>query len=68
MIILSQIDDRKAVLGLYNAAYEICNGQNEPTFPRLGQLIIDYENPLKKLTEDLGPLNRVNIFLLLLWL
>uniref|UniRef100_A0A9J2PDS2 Membrane-associated protein gex-3 n=1 Tax=Ascaris lumbricoides TaxID=6252 RepID=A0A9J2PDS2_ASCLU len=59
MVLLSRVDDRKAVLGLFNAAFEMANGQSEPTFPRLGQMIIDYENPLKKLAEDLGPLNRL---------
>ncbi|VDD97664.1 unnamed protein product, partial [Enterobius vermicularis] len=59
MILVSRVDDRRAVLGLYNAAFELSNGQNESTFPRLGQMILDYENPLKKLSEDLGPLNRL---------
>ncbi|VDM14231.1 unnamed protein product, partial [Wuchereria bancrofti] len=59
MVLLSRVDDRKAVLGLFNAAYELSNGQSEPTFPRLGQMIIEYDNPWKKLTEDLGPLNRL---------
>ncbi|CAG9537731.1 unnamed protein product [Cercopithifilaria johnstoni] len=59
MVLLSRVDDRKAVLGLFNAAYELSNGQSEPTFPRLGQMIIEYDNPWKKLAEDLGPLNRL---------
>lgn len=59
MILLSRVEDRKAVLGLYNAAYDLQHGQSEASFPRLGQMILDYENPLKKLHEDLGPLNRL---------
>ncbi|TMS37405.1 hypothetical protein L596_004342 [Steinernema carpocapsae] len=59
MILLSKVEDRRAVLGLFNAAYDLSHGQSEPSFPRLGQMIIDYENPLKKLAEDLGPLNRL---------
>ncbi|CAD6196765.1 unnamed protein product [Caenorhabditis auriculariae] len=59
MILLSRIDDRKAVLGLFNAAYDLQHGQSESTFPRLGQMILDYEHPLKKLHEDLLPLNRL---------
>lgn len=59
MILLSRIEDRKAVLGLFNAAYDLQHGQSEASFPRLGQMILDYENPLKKLNEDLGPLNRL---------
>lgn len=46
-------------LGLYNAAYDLSNGQSEASFPRLGQMIIDYDTPLKKLSEELGPFNRV---------
>lgn len=59
MILLSRIEDRKAVLGLFNAAYDLQHGQSEASFPRLGQMILDYEIPLKKLNEDLGPLNRL---------
>lgn len=59
MWLLSRVDDRKAVLGLFNAAYDLNHGQSEPSFPRLGQMIIDYDNPFKKLQEDLGPLNRL---------
>uniref|UniRef100_A0A1I8ADZ0 Nck-associated protein 1 n=1 Tax=Steinernema glaseri TaxID=37863 RepID=A0A1I8ADZ0_9BILA len=61
MILLSKVDDRRAVLGLFNAAYDLTHAQSEPSFPRLGQMIIDYENPLRKLAEDLGPLNRLII-------
>ncbi|KAH8356123.1 hypothetical protein KR093_006451, partial [Drosophila rubida] len=47
MIVLSRVEDRKAVLGLYNAAYELQNNQADTGFPRLGQMILDYEVPLK---------------------
>lgn len=67
MVLLSRVDDRKAVLGLFNAAYELSNGQSEPAFPRLGQMIIEYDNPWKKLAEDLGPLNRVLFIFVLLF-
>ncbi|VDO42186.1 unnamed protein product [Haemonchus placei] len=59
MILLSRVDDRKVVLGLFNAAYDLTHVQSEASFPRLGQMILDYEHPLKKLSEDLGPLNRL---------
>ena len=58
-IILSKIDDRKTVLGLFNIAYEMTNGHGDSSFPRLGQMIIDYENPLKKITDDFVPHSRV---------
>ncbi len=55
MILLSKVDDRKTVLGLYTIAHEIVNGQGDPGFPRLGQMIVDYEAPMKKLSEDFVP-------------
>ncbi|KAF4093728.1 hypothetical protein AMELA_G00005270 [Ameiurus melas] len=55
ILMLSRIDDRKALIGMYNCAYELSNGSSDPSFPRLGQMIIEYENPLKKLTEEFGP-------------
>lgn len=52
MLLIARVEDRKAVLGLFNYAYEAQNGRSDEYFPRLGQLIIDYENPLKKLSEE----------------
>ena len=31
------------------------HGQGDPSFPRLGQMIVDYETPMKKLAEDFVP-------------
>ena len=58
MILLSRVDDRKAVLGLFNAAYEMSQNQADPSFPRLGQMIVDYDPPLKKLSEEFVPHTR----------
>ncbi|GAB6026086.1 hypothetical protein CHUAL_012289 [Chamberlinius hualienensis] len=55
MILLSRVEDRKAVLGLFNAAHEITHGQSDSNFPRLGQMIMDYDAPLKKLAEEFIP-------------
>ncbi|KAG8176652.1 hypothetical protein JTE90_009846 [Oedothorax gibbosus] len=55
MILLARVDDRRAVLGLFNTAYEMLHGHNDASFPRLGQLIIDYDIPLKKLSEEFIP-------------
>ncbi|KAI1280571.1 Membrane-associated protein Hem [Halotydeus destructor] len=55
MILLSRVDDRKAVLGLFNTAHEMTHGHSDASFPRLGQLIIDYESPIKKLSEEFIP-------------
>ncbi|KAJ8688113.1 hypothetical protein QAD02_023908 [Eretmocerus hayati] len=55
MILLSRVEDRKAVLGLFNAAHEMVHNQSDPSFPRLGQMIMDYDMPLKKLSEEFVP-------------
>ncbi|XP_003739913.2 membrane-associated protein Hem [Galendromus occidentalis] len=55
LILLSRVEDRKAVLGLFNAAYEIIHGQCDQSFPRLGQMIVDYDPPLKKLADEFVP-------------
>lgn len=52
MILLSRVEDRKAVLGLFNAAHEMVHSQIDASFPRLGQMIVDYDAPLKKLSEE----------------
>lgn len=55
MILLSRVEDRKAVLGLFNAAHEMVHNQSDVNFPRLGQMIMDYEAPMKKLSEEFIP-------------
>uniref|UniRef100_A0A671MNE2 Nck-associated protein 1-like n=1 Tax=Sinocyclocheilus anshuiensis TaxID=1608454 RepID=A0A671MNE2_9TELE len=52
---LSRIDDKKAIVGMYNCAYEFSNGNSDPSFPRLGQMLIEYDHPWKKLSEEFGP-------------
>ncbi|CAF0929336.1 unnamed protein product [Didymodactylos carnosus] len=58
MILLSRVDDRKIVLGLYNVATDLTHGHGDSSFPRLGQLIIDYDQPLKKLHDEFVPHSR----------
>lgn len=53
--LIAKVDDRKAVLSLFNHAYEMQKGHGESNFPRLGQMIIDYENPWKKFAEEFTP-------------
>ncbi|XP_039297547.1 membrane-associated protein Hem isoform X2 [Nilaparvata lugens] len=55
MILLSRVEDRKAVLGLFNAAHEMVHSQGDVHFPRLGQMITEYEHPMKKLYEEFQP-------------
>ncbi|KAL0273323.1 UNVERIFIED_CONTAM: hypothetical protein PYX00_006016 [Menopon gallinae] len=55
MILLSRVEDRKAVLGLFNAAHEMIHHQKDSSFPRLGEMIVDYDPPIKKLSEEFVP-------------
>jgi len=47
-------------LGLYNVAHETTRGAMDNSFPRLAQMIMDYENPIKKMTEEFIPLSKVS--------
>ncbi|TSR04338.1 Nck-associated protein 1 [Bagarius yarrelli] len=55
MLLLSRIEERKAIIGLYNYAHEMTHGASDREYPRLGQMIVDYENPLKKMMEEFVP-------------
>uniref|UniRef100_A0A6G1S5S9 Membrane-associated protein Hem n=1 Tax=Aceria tosichella TaxID=561515 RepID=A0A6G1S5S9_9ACAR len=55
MILPTRVEDRKAVLSLYNLSHDMIHGHSDPAFPRLGQMIIDYEQPMKKLFEEFIP-------------
>ena len=52
MIPLSGVDDCKEVLGLFSTVYKMSKSQSVLSFPRLGQMVIDYNLPLKKLSEE----------------
>uniref|UniRef100_A0A7E4UN81 Nck-associated protein 1 n=1 Tax=Panagrellus redivivus TaxID=6233 RepID=A0A7E4UN81_PANRE len=58
MILLSRIEERKSLIGLYNVAHELSRGSPEPKYHRLAQLVVDYDQPLKKLSEDLSSIHR----------
>ncbi|XP_039602736.1 nck-associated protein 1-like isoform X1 [Polypterus senegalus] len=55
ILMLSRIDDRKVLVGMYNCAHEMSNGSSDSAYPRLGQMLLEYENPWKKMTEEFGP-------------
>uniref|UniRef100_A0A4W6EE67 NCK associated protein 1 like n=1 Tax=Lates calcarifer TaxID=8187 RepID=A0A4W6EE67_LATCA len=58
IITLSRIDDKKALVGMFNCAHEMTNGCSDSSYPRLGQMFVEYEHPWKKLTEEFGPHTR----------
>lgn len=55
ILLLSRIDDRKVIIGMFNCAHEMLHGHGESSYPRLGQMVLEYDNPLKKLSEEFGP-------------
>uniref|UniRef100_A0A8C5P070 Nck-associated protein 1-like n=1 Tax=Jaculus jaculus TaxID=51337 RepID=A0A8C5P070_JACJA len=55
ILLLSRIEDRRALIGLYSSAHEMRYGHSDPSFPRLAQMVLEYDHPLKKLTEEFGP-------------
>jgi NCK-associated protein 1 len=59
MILLSQVDDRRAITGLFNVAHEMSRGSQDPSFPRLGQMLTEYDHALRKISEDFTPLAKV---------
>ncbi|GAA6228038.1 nck-associated protein 1-like [Lates japonicus] len=58
IVTLSRIDDKKALVGMFNCAHEMTNGCSDSSYPRLGQMFVEYEHPWKKLTEEFGPHTR----------
>ncbi|KAJ8298681.1 hypothetical protein KUTeg_022741 [Tegillarca granosa] len=61
MILVSKVEDRRVVLSLYNVAHEYLHATGDPSYPRLGQMVIDYDNPMRKLAEEFVPHSRVVI-------
>lgn len=55
ILMLSRIDDKKALVGMYNCAHEMTNGSSDSSYPRLGQMLLEYDQPWKKLTEEFRP-------------
>ena len=55
MIIMGRIEDRKLICSVYNHVHDANRGQQETFFPRLGQMLLEYDHPIKKLSEDFSP-------------
>ena len=49
-----------SVTGLFNVAHENTRGSMDSHFPRLGQMIVDYDHPIRKMTEEFIPLGKVS--------
>uniref|UniRef100_A0A4W5Q0U9 NCK associated protein 1 like n=1 Tax=Hucho hucho TaxID=62062 RepID=A0A4W5Q0U9_9TELE len=59
IVMLSRVEDKKVLVGMYNCAHEMSNGSSDPAYPRLAQMFMEYEQPIKKLTEEFGPHTKV---------
>uniref|UniRef100_A0A8B9CM25 NCK associated protein 1 like n=1 Tax=Anser brachyrhynchus TaxID=132585 RepID=A0A8B9CM25_9AVES len=59
VLLLARTEDRRALVGMYHCAHEMSHGASDPSFARLGQMLLEYEHPLKKLTEEFGPHTKV---------
>lgn len=57
MVIMGSISERKLICSVFNHVYDANRGQHEPSFPRLGNMLIDYDQPLRKLSEEFTPCN-----------
>ncbi|XP_077644707.1 nck-associated protein 1-like [Lonchura striata] len=55
VLLLARAEERRLLLGLYHCAHEMSHGASEPGFARLAQMVLEYEQPLKKLPEEFGP-------------
>ena len=55
MIIMGRIEERKIICSVFNHVHDANRGQQEAFYPRLGQMLIDYDHPVKKMSEDFSP-------------
>ncbi|XP_057254831.1 nck-associated protein 1-like, partial [Pezoporus wallicus] len=55
VVLVARIEERRLLIGLYQCARELSTGSGDPGFPRLAQMVLDYEHPLKKLMEEFVP-------------
>ncbi|NXE30419.1 NCKPL protein, partial [Ardeotis kori] len=55
VLLLARTEDRRLLIGMYHCAHEMSHGTSDPSFARLGQMVLEYDHPLKKLTEEFGP-------------
>ncbi|XP_061743100.1 nck-associated protein 1-like isoform X2 [Nerophis ophidion] len=55
IITLARIDEKKALVGMFNCAHEMIKGSGDPSYPRLSQMLVECEHPWKKLTVEFGP-------------
>ncbi|NXA43326.1 NCKPL protein, partial [Eudromia elegans] len=55
VLLLARTEERRVLVGMYHCAHEMIHGTSEPNFARLAHMVLEYEQPLKKLPEEFGP-------------
>ncbi|KFM04271.1 Nck-associated protein 1-like, partial [Aptenodytes forsteri] len=55
VLLLARTEDRRLLIGMYHCAHEMSHGTSDSSFARLGQMVLEYDHPLKKLMEEFGP-------------
>lgn len=58
LIVLSRTEERKTLICVYELSQSEAQTQSKKTFPRLAQLFVDYDDPIRKLAEDFVPHTR----------
>ena len=51
-VLLSRVEDRKVIIGLYCHAHDVQNGFIEAGFAHLAEFIVQYYDPIKKLSDE----------------
>lgn len=51
-LLLSRVEDRKMIVGVYSHAYEVQNNCLEANYVELAEFIQDYFDPIKKLSDE----------------
>eukprot|EP01104_Vermistella_antarctica_P018181 TRINITY_DN6651_c0_g2_i1.p1 TRINITY_DN6651_c0_g2~~TRINITY_DN6651_c0_g2_i1.p1 ORF type:complete len:1159 (+),score=342.64 TRINITY_DN6651_c0_g2_i1:203-3679(+) len=54
---LEKITDRKNIVATYAKVYQNIKGSTEPSFQKLGQYIVEYDHPLRRLQADFKPIS-----------
>eukprot|EP00043_Microstomoeca_roanoka_P017868 m.187833 g.187833 ORF g.187833 m.187833 type:complete len:1109 (+) comp16716_c7_seq1:316-3642(+) len=55
MLMLFRLDDRRTIAMVFNATYSLMRGSTEASYPRLSQMLIDYDTPMRVLHIPFKP-------------
>jgi len=52
VLLLSRVEDRKVVIGLYSYAHDVQNQFTETGFAHLSEFISNFNEPIKRLSDE----------------